>query len=294
MVQRVVLTNNGLKFSALEDGKGPLVLCLHGFPDNYHSFDRQMPALVDVGYRVVAPMIRGYESQSQPADGDYHLNKMVEDVVAWIDQLGEEKIHLVGHDWGALIGYLTANMFPDRLLSLTTFAIPPLQDLPTAVRKNPRQILLSWYTIFFQLRGLSDWWVERSDWQFIEKLWRDWSPDWNIPQQTLDSVKQTFAQPGVKKAALTYYRHSFDRSSAQARIIASTMEQKTHVPTLAIGGWNDGCMSARLYDSAARPEDFPAGLRIERLDGAGHFLHQEQPARVNELLLSWLNQHDVR
>ena len=143
MVQRVVLTNNGLKFSALEDGKGPLVLCLHGFPDNYHSFDRQMPALVDVGYRVVAPMIRGYESQSQPADGDYHLNKMVEDVVAWIDQLDEEKIHLVGHDWGALIGYLTANMFPDRLLSLTTFAIPPLQDLPTAVRKNPRQILLS-------------------------------------------------------------------------------------------------------------------------------------------------------
>jgi len=119
VLQQIVLNNKGLKFSALEDGKGPLVLCLHGFPDNYHSFDSQIPALVEAGYRVVVPMLRGYEPQSQPADGDYHLNNMVEDVITWIDQLGEEKVHLVGHDWGALIGYLTATMHSDRLLSLT-------------------------------------------------------------------------------------------------------------------------------------------------------------------------------
>ena len=293
MLQQIVLNNKGLKFSALEDGKGPLVLCLHGFPDNYHSFDSQIPALVEAGYRVVVPMLRGYEPQSQPADGDYHLNNMVEDVITWIDQLGEEKVHLVGHDWGALIGYLTANMHSDRLLSLTTLAIPPLQNLATAIRKNPRQILLSWYTVFFQLRGLSDWWVERSDWQFIEKLWRDWSPGWDIPQQTLDSVKQTLAQPGVKTAALTYYRHSFDRRSEQARVVTNAMEQVTKTSTLAIGGWNDGCMSAKLYDSAARPGDFPAGLTIERLADAGHFLHQEQPDRVNALLIPWLKTTDL-
>ena len=286
-MQKVILNNGELRFSAFEGGEGPMVLCLHGFPDNYHSYDQQIPSLVEAGYRLVVPMMRGYEPQSQPADGDYHLNHMVEDVVAWIDQLGEQKVHLVGHDWGAIVGYLTANTVPDRLLSLTTFAIAPLQGLPLAIRQNPRQILLSWYTMFFQLRGLSDWWVERSDWQFIEKLWRDWSPTWDIPQSTLDSVKQTFAQPGVKKAALTYYRHSFDRWSIQAKEVADTMERKTLTPTLAVGGWDDGCMAAELYDAAARPEDFPAGIRVERLKGAGHFLHQEQPEKVKELLLEW-------
>ena len=290
-MQKIILNSGQLRFSAFEDGEGPTVLCLHGFPDNYHSYDRQVPALVDAGYRVVVPMMRGYEPQSQPADGDYHLNRMVEDVVAWIDQLGAEKVHLVGHDWGAIVGYLTANTVPDRLHSLTTFAIAPLQGLPDAVRQNPRQILLSWYTMFFQLRGLSDWWVERSDWKFIEKLWHDWSPTWDIPPSTLDAVKQTLAQPGVKKAALSYYRHSFDRWSIQAKKVANTMKRRTLTPTLAIGGWDDGCMAAELYDIAARPENFPAGITVERLKGVGHFLHQEQPEVVNNLLLDWLGRN---
>ena len=292
-MKQIILKNNQLRFSAFEDGSGPLVLCLHGFPDNYHSYDQQIPTLVDAGYRVVVPMMRGYEAQSQPTDGDYHLNHMVEDVLTWVDQLGEEKVHLVGHDWGAVIGYLTANTVPDRLLSLTTFAIPPLQGLSVAIRKNPRQILLSWYTMFFQLRGLSDWWVERSDWKFIEKLWHDWSPTWDIPERTLDSIKQTFRQPGVKEAALTYYRHSFDSRSAQAKNIKNTMALRTLTPTLAIGGWDDGCMSAKLYDSAARPEDFPGGLSVERIRGAGHFLHQEAPEKANKLLLAWLKKYDL-
>lgn len=291
-MKHIVLENGALKFSAFEDGEGPLVLCLHGFPDNYHSFDHQIPALVAAGYRVVVPMLRGYEPQSQPATSDYHLSCMVEDVVAWADQLGESQFHLAGHDWGAVIGYLTANTIPSRLLSLTTLAIPPLQSLSEAVRKNPKQILLSWYTIFFQLRGISDWWVERGDFAFIEKLWHDWSPTWDIPAATLESVKQTLAQPGVKKAALTYYRHSFDTRSAEAQSVAKTQALRTTTPTLAIGGWNDGCMSADLFDSA-RPSDFPGGLRVERLEGVGHFLHQENPQAVNNLLLPWLRQHDV-
>ena len=292
-MQKIVLNNGELRFSAFAGGEGPMVLCLHGFPDNYHSYDQQIPTLVEAGYRVVVPMMRGYEPQSQPSDGDYHLNRIVEDVVAWIIQLGAEKVHLVGHDWGAIVAYLTANTVPDRIHSLSTFAVAPLQGLPIAIRQNPRQILLSWYTLFFQLRGLSDWWVERSDWQFIEKLWHDWSPTWDIPRSTLDSVKETLAQPGVKQAALSYYRHSFDRWSSQAKGIASTMERKTLTPTLAVGGWDDGCMAAELYESAARPEYFPAGIRIERLSGAGHFVHQEQPETVNQLLLAWFNQHAI-
>ena len=98
---------------------------------------------------------------------------------------------------------------------------------------------------------------------------------------------------GVKEAALTYYRHSFDSRSAQAKNIKNTMALKTLTPTLAIGGWDDGCMSAKLYDSAARPDDFPGGLSVERIRGAGHFLHQEAPEKANKLLLAWLKKYDL-
>jgi pimeloyl-ACP methyl ester carboxylesterase len=288
------LKHSDLRFTALNEctsENAPVVLCLHGFPDNNHSYDQQIPALVDAGYRVIVPLIRGYEPSSQPADGDYHLNRMVEDVGAWIDQLDVEKVHLIGHDWGACIGYLSANTFPEKLHSLTTLSIPPLQGMQRAIRKYPKQIRLSWYTLFFQLRGVSDWWVERSNWKFIERLWRDWSPTWDIPQITLDSVKRTFEQSGVKKAALTYYRHTFDQLSAAAREVRRMMAEKTEAPTMAIGGWDDGCMSARLYDYAEMPELYPKGLRIERIHGAGHFLHQEKPEEVNSLILEWLSQN---
>ena len=106
-----------LTFSSLAAGVGPPVLLVHGFPDHARSWRLQLPALAEAGYRAVAPTLRGYEPSSQPADGDYHIVRMAED-------LGGEPVHLVGHDWGAVIAYVAAALAPDRLRSLTTLAIP--------------------------------------------------------------------------------------------------------------------------------------------------------------------------
>ena len=102
MGQTFTLKSGDLKFTAVEQGEGPLVLCLHGFPDCYHSFRHQLPFLAAHGYRAVSVSLRGYGS-SQPSNGDYSLESIANDIIAFIDQLGEDKAHLIGHDWGAAI-----------------------------------------------------------------------------------------------------------------------------------------------------------------------------------------------
>jgi len=280
-----------LRFSALAQGDGPVVLCLHGFPDHMRSYRHQLLALAEAGYRAVSPMLRGYEPSSQPADGDYHIVRMAEDAVAQAALLSQEPVHLVGHDWGAVVGYAATALAPERFLSLSTLAIPHPGRMREALRQIPSQLRNSWYMAFFQLRGLADWVVERNDWAFIERLWRDWSPGWALPEDELRAVKRTLAKPGVKRAALGYYRAMADLRSAAARETMRLLESKIPVPTLALTGALDGCMDTRLHDVTMRKEDFPAGFEVVRIEGAGHFLHQEKPEEVNPILIDWLRRH---
>ena len=286
---RTSLRASGLRFSAYSQGDGPVVLCLHGFPDNHRSFHRQLPALAGAGFRAVAPLLRGYEPSSQPSDRDYHIVRVAEDVVGWIDDLDQGSVHLVGHDWGAVIGYAAAAAAPDRLLSLTTLAMPHPSRLQwEGIRKLPSQLCKSWYMFFFQLRGIADRAVEARDWALIEKLWRDWSPGWNLPAEQRASVKKTLSQPDVIKAALGYYRTIFTNRSPAAKQTLRLLESPIPVPTLALTGALDGCMDTRLHQLIMNEADFAGGLRIERVEGAGHFLHQEKPDEVNRILLDWL------
>ncbi len=257
--KQLTLRANGLTFSALEQGSGPVVLCLHGFPDHARSFRFQLPALAGGGFRAIAPTLRGYEPSSQPPDGDYHIVRMAEDVVGWLDDLGEKRVHLVGHDWGAVIAYAVCALAPARFRSLTTLAIPhPGRLFSEGIRRHPGQLRNSWYMFFFQLRGLADFAVEARDWALIEKLWRDWSPGWELPADEMAAVKRTLAQPGVKRAALGYYRASFGLPSPAARETRKLAESKIPLPTLALTGARDGCMDTRLHDVLMVDEDFPA------------------------------------
>jgi pimeloyl-ACP methyl ester carboxylesterase len=98
---------------------------------------------------------------------------------------------------------------------------------------------------------------------------------------------------GVKQAALAYYRSMLDVRSPAAKQTARLLESQIHVPTLALTGALDGCMDTRLHDLVMKQEDFPAGLRVTRIDGAGHFLHQEKPEEVNRILLDWLRRPEA-
>ena len=292
MGETFTLKSGDLRVTAVEQGEGPLVLCLHGFPDCYHSFRHQLPFLAEQGYRAVSVSLRGYETSSQPLDGDYSLESIANDVIAFIDQLGEEKAHLIGHDWGAAITYTACAAAPERFHSLTTMAVPHSGRFVNEAFFKPKQALLSWYMLFFQLRGIADYVVKRDDFAFIRWLWRAWSPNWQIEESVITEVIDTLRQPGVQRGALAYYREAL--SPKQLPLTPARRAANAYpvpVPTLALTGRDDGCIDCNIFQALCREADFPSGLEVRVIENAGHFLHQEQPDAVNDLVLAWLEQH---
>ena len=273
-------------------GSGPIVLCLHGFPDNLSSFRFQLPALAKHGYRAIALCLRGYEPRAIPADGDYTVDTIATDIFSVIEQLGAGSVHLVGHDWGAAIAYRAAALRPDCFRSLTTMAVPHAGRFAREGLRLTRQLRRSWYMGFFNIPWPSDWVVQRQDYAFIRKLWRDWSPGWQPEPGVLDGVIRTLSQPGVRSAALGYYRAAL---SIKALLVsAEDAHYEVPVPTLALSGERDGCIASDVFEQLMVAQDFPEGLTFSRIAEAGHFLHQEQPGQVNRKIVDWLKLNDDR
>lgn len=306
-IKTITLNASGLAFSTLTCGKNEgndeqsndknsqeVVICLHGFPDNNRSFRFQLPVLAKAGYYVIAPTMRGFEPSSQPDSEDYSLDALARDVMGWIDDLGVDKVHLIGHDWGAAVAYTAAALAPDRFHSITAIAVPHGGRMVTiGLRKLPSQLMKSWYMMFFQLRGVADMVVEHNDWALIKYLWRSWSPTFDLPAKEWGSLRGTFSLPGVKKAMLSYYRQNVPPSIMLGLKKGGMLAlESVPVRTLAITGEIDGCIDTRLYDLVMLDKDFPEGLEVERIKNSGHFTHQENPDEVNALILNWFGRKD--
>ena len=290
--EQLSFEHEALIFSAQAMGDGPIVLCLHGFPDNARSFRHQLPALAEAGYRAISLTLRGYEPGAIPADGDYTMETIATDILAVIESLDTGPVHLIGHDWGAAVAYVATSAAPERFKSLTVMAVPHAGRFAREGLRIPKQLRLSWYMGFFNIPWLSDWVVQRQDYAFIRKLWRDWSPGWQPEPGVLDSVIQTLSQPGVRSAALGYYRAAL---SIKALLVsAEEAHYPVPVPTLALSGERDGCIASEVFEQLMVAQDFPKGLTFSRIAEAGHFLHQEQPEQVNREILDWLKLNDYR
>jgi pimeloyl-ACP methyl ester carboxylesterase len=279
---------NGLSFATLEEGEGPLVLCLHGFPDHAPTFRHQLPALAAAGFRAVAPYMRGYAPTDAAPDGCYQSAVLGLDAVALIEALGHDDAIVFGHDWGALAGYAAALAAPQRIRKLITAAVPYGPRMATAFATDYDQQRRSWYMFFFQgpFAGGA---VANDDFRFIERLWQDWSPGYRCPPADMEALKATFRSPGVVEAALGYYRATFDPSrhradlaELQGRMMLSPIE----VPSLMLHGADDGCIGSYLVEGMAAM--FPRGLRTEVVPGVGHFLHVEKPDVVNRIVLDFI------
>lgn len=269
------------QFSAILHGEtGPLVVCLHGFPDNYHSFDALLPTLLEAGYRVLTPVMRGYEPSSVQTDANYAVLQLAEDVIAWLDFLGEERVFLIGHDWGAVTGWTAAALAPQRFHAFVSLAIPHLGGFLPGLKTIPSQLLYSWYMTFFQLRGLADWAVKQNDWALIRLLWRRWSPNWEAPESLLRSVISTFEQPGVASAALGYYRSMFRLWSAESKRALALSQLPIKVPSLVLAGADDGCISPDMFELCMASVRLPGFVEDQQLPGLGHFLHLEDSVAV--------------
>ncbi|MGH1371061.1 MAG: alpha/beta fold hydrolase [Cellvibrionaceae bacterium] len=287
-MDRIQMDRDGLTLTALIGGDGPLVVLMHGFPDTHESWSNQWERLVKAGYRCLVPVMRGYETGSARAEvAHYATEQIVDDVMAWLDQLNVGAAHIVGHDWGAVNAYLVATTYPRRVLSLTTLAIPHVSGIRAGIKRHPIQIINSSYMLLFQWRGLAEWIVSRRDFAFIDYLWRRWSPNLSSSRDDTLRVKQALRQPGVLTATLNYYRALF---SSRHRPSQKVMSRTLEVPTLMIAGETDACMNVGLYDYID-PTFFADEWQIERLPIAGHFMQLEAPDQVSDLIVRWLQRH---
>lgn len=276
-----------LTSASFEDAARPLAVCVHGFPDSAHTWRHLMPALDDAGYRVVAPFLRGYAPSSIPKDGAYQTGASTLDVIGLHQHLGaDSRAVLIGHDWGAPIVYGAASHAPDRWSHVVAMAVPPGGSMGQAFVTNYDQLKRSWYMFFFQ-HGLSDLVVGADDLAFIDRLWEDWSPGYPA-HDDLPHVKNCLRDPANLSAALGFYRATLGDgfhhpSHADAQDATQAVPAQ---PTLYLHGRTDGCIGPEVADSA-RPM-VGDHVTVEVLDGVGHFLHLEDPDRINRRILEFL------
>lgn len=252
----------------LEEGPadGPLALCLHGFPDSAHTWRHLLPELAEAGFRAVAPWLRGYAPTAVPEDGRYDLAALAADANELHASLGgDERAVLIGHDWGAMAAYRASAAEPERWSKVVSMAVPPPEQLAGAFLSY-EQLRRSWYIFFFQ-NPLAEAVVAMDDLAFVDRLWADWSPGYDATED-LKWAKESLRAPENLAAAIGYYRALFSAGGPSGR---------GPQPSLYLHGADDGCFGAEH-----------AGPDAVVVEGAGHFLHLEQPAAVNARILEFL------
>ena len=276
--------SNNLNYFFKGEGK-PLYL-IHGFPDCAENFEQQINFFSENGFKVIAPSLPGYHEDDQELD-TYQTLRVAEVLIDFIESLsGKEKIYLYGHDWGAPIAYGIAHLRPDLVERFSAASVPHGISVQTAFLTDGDQQRMSWYMFFFQL-PLADISVPLNDYEFIHRLWREWSPDLKDYKKYSDKVVSVLSKSNVLEKALAYYRSTFQESLQLERINNKSIEllsSKIQPPCIYFHGKNDGCIDYKLSNGM---EDFFEKLEIRILDDCGHFLHLEKQDIFNKELLDF-------
>jgi pimeloyl-ACP methyl ester carboxylesterase len=260
---------------------GATVVLLHGFPQRNTSWDPVVGRLAQQGFRCLAPNQRGYSPGARPTRRrDYRVTELIADVVALIDASGAERVHLVGHDWGAAVAWGVAAYAPTRLASLSALSVPHPRAFLRALSTS-RQGLASWYMYLNQLPRLPERLMLGRDGRgapMIRALRRS-----GQTRGLAERDARAMAEPGALTAALNWYRAMpFSTSDRRA-------EDKITVPTLYV--WSD-CDIAITEKPARDTARYVAGpYRFEVLHGASHWLPDEKADTIADLLLEWFAAH---
>lgn len=271
---------NGLSHRLIDTGTGEPVLLLHGFPDSFEMWAQQVPPLVERGFRVIAPDLRGFGGTDKPEEVEsYALPHVVDDLTAILDHLGIERVHVVGHDWGAAVAWLMAAMLPERVMRLVVISV----GNPGAYFRSFAQRERSWYMLFFHFAGVAEDALRQNDWAFFRQwLHQDRSadPDRYIPELT---------RPGALTAALNWYR-----ANVAPAVFGSGQSEFPAVrcPTMGIsGGLDHFCLEDQMAASSSYVE---GEWRHERLPSSGHWVPFDSPETLSCLLIGFLSQDPRR
>ena len=266
---------NGLRFAYLEEGCGPLVLMLHGFPDTAHTWDDLRPRIAAKGYRAVSPFMRGYHPTAIP-DHDTDQETLARDPLALIEALGADDAIIIGHDWGAVAAYGAAALSPNRVTRLLVIGTPH----PAAVKPSLKMLTKLWvvrHWLTYKLPGAPDRFA-RNDFAALPAIYRRWSPAWNPDPKEFDAVRASFSNPASLDAAFGYYRKL-------SPILSTPLKAGITVPVVVFAGLDDPIADPSDYQGPARI--FENEYIVEEVRG-GHFMHREHPEAFAERLLAHL------
>ncbi|HEY4117944.1 MAG TPA: alpha/beta fold hydrolase [Byssovorax sp.] len=260
-----------VELSVTTGGDGPLVVLLHGFPECSYTWRHVLPRLVDAGFSVAAPDLRGYRASDRPQElGAYAIDKLVGDVAGLAKALGSERIHLVGHDWGGTLAFAVAERHPELVDKLCVIdgAHP---ELYRTGMWHGAQLLRSWYVFFFQLPALPELLV-RSRF-YLERVMRGAAPA-AFPDDAMQLYVDAMQGPGAATAGIDYYRAASKIGLSAPGIIQAT----THV----LWGDHDEALSQELLTGLDR---YAPGVTVKHFPGASHWLQEEHPDDVSDELL---------
>lgn len=266
-----LLAVNGLQMHVVCAGQGPPVLLLHGFPDTHVVWRKQMQPLVDAGFRVIAPDLRGYGKTDAPAQVEaYTIAQLRTDVLALLDVLGIDKARIVGHDWGAIIGWAVCAAAPGRVERFVALSA----GHPAALaRAGLTQRLRMSYVLGFAVPGLAEHALKAGNWFFLRKFTRD--------RIQIGHWRRNLRAPGRMTAALNYYR-------ANLRFGLPGQWPPVRVPVMGV--WSDGDAALGEHQMRDSARYAAAGFRYERIDGADHWLQLTGADKLNPLLLEYLGE----
>ena len=270
----------GLDFHIAEAGEGDdVVLCLHGWPQHWYEWRHLMPALAGAGHRVLALDLRGFGWSEAPPRG-YEKENMADDVLAVLDELGLERVKLVGHDWGGWIGFLLALKAPerfDRYLALNI--VHPWVTL----RDMAPHIWRFWYQWMILSPGIG-YWLHRSG-RFIPKVLAGGSSVKEVwDDETIHAFSDTFTRPDYARAGVQVYR-TFNLKEIRQIMRGGYFGKRLMVPTLLLFGEDDFALKPDLLDGY---EDHADEMRVERVPGCGHFIADERPDLVAERAVEFM------
>ena len=279
---------NGIRLHYVEAGSGDkLVILLHGFPEFWYSWRKQLDALSG-SFHVVALDLRGFNLSDKPSRvDDYKIDKIVPDVIGLIDHFGAKQSAIVGHDWGAGVAWAVAMKHPERVSRLVILQVP----IAAAWRANMslRQLLRSWYMFFFQIPRLPEWLISRQDYKAIEQTFTEKVIRKNsFTTDDIERYKEAARQPGALTGAVNYYRANvLDRLLPEKpKSKPSPNQGRVRVPTLFIFAEQDFAIIPATVRGLDKYID--AYYREVRIPDSGHWVQNEAPAEVNAALLEFL------
>ena len=281
-VEEKFISTNGIKLHTVFAGpqSGVPVVLLHGFPETWRCWVRQLPALVDAECRVIVPDQRGYNLSDKPSGvRNYRVQELVKDIIGLIDALDYEKVNLVGHDFGAIVAWMLAYQHPERLQHLGILNVPHPVVMRRFLQRDFEQMRRSWYAYFFQLPWLPEMGMRTNDWRGAVRSLRDSGLVHTFTNEDIEKYKEAWSQPGAMTAMINWYR-------AAARYpFWIPGEMRIRVPTLMLWGMKDAALTHRM----ARPSmDYVDEGNLILFPEATHWVQRDAPEEVNHYLLDFL------